>query len=217
MFSRISKAGLFSAILSAFLIEVRKGLHQDPQDVTNMLLRTVILQLQNATPLSIPCNDCFQPEAHDVAVNILWFCALTFSLVGALGAVLAKGWVAVYASYSNGTSASDACARQLRYNNIIAWQLPIVILSIPIFLHIALFLFFAGLVVLLLFDSAWIAYSTLAIIIIVTMLYVFITILPTVFPHSPFKTPLSDYICYSLFKLPLVRIFQSYCTATVVT
>ncbi|KAF7344848.1 hypothetical protein MVEN_01646500 [Mycena venus] len=40
-------AGLFSAILSAFLIEIRKGLQEDLQTITNNLLMTLIENQRN--------------------------------------------------------------------------------------------------------------------------------------------------------------------------
>lgn len=184
------KAGLFSAILSAFLIESRKALHEDPQDLTNLLLTTVTQELRNATPAST-CTNCFRPETFQIAVNYLWFLGLTFSVGSAFLAVLAKGWVSLYNVSPDNQHWSHAHSRQLRYNNMVVWKLVTVISCIPLFLHISVFFFFAGLVTLLIYDSYEIAYSNLAIIFIMTMFYVFMTILPVLFPGCPFKTPFS--------------------------
>ena len=115
----------------------------------------------------------------------------------------------MYTGASNASNGPNARARQLRYNNMILWRLPVVIASIPIFLHIAFFLFFAGLVVLLLFDNAEIAYSVLTLVLIVAILYLLITLVPIVFPHCPFKTPISDFISDSLLKLYTVVVRPS--------
>lgn len=203
------KAGLFSAILSAFLIDIRKELHQDPQDVTNSLLKTMIQETTNATPASTPtpCFDinCFRPEAFEIAINYLWSIGLTFSIASAFLAVLAKGWVSLYSVSPDSTHGSHARDRQLRYNNMLVWKLRTVISCIPLFLHIAVFFFFGGLVTLLLYDSSGIAYSNLAIIFGMTVAYFSMTILPILFPSSPFRTPFSDRIYHTL-SLGLMKL-----------
>jgi hypothetical protein len=67
---------LFSAILSAFLIEIRKGLEED-------VLLAILQQLQN-TPQP------FQPTSVSIWVNSLWFASLAASLAGTLIVMLAK-------------------------------------------------------------------------------------------------------------------------------
>ncbi|KAJ7927145.1 hypothetical protein B0H13DRAFT_1598978, partial [Mycena leptocephala] len=78
-------AGLFGAILTAFLIESRKDLKQDP-------LQEILQALRNdsATSTSQP----FQPTKSSLVVNAGWFSSLGLTLISALAAVLAKGWLA---------------------------------------------------------------------------------------------------------------------------
>ncbi|PVF92528.1 hypothetical protein CPB86DRAFT_673270, partial [Serendipita vermifera] len=89
-------AGLFSAILSAFLIEVRKGLQEDLQSRTNDLLLTIIRFQQNPnSPVTFESSS-FAPTLATIRINAFWFLSLILSLLSALGASLAKGWVMQY-------------------------------------------------------------------------------------------------------------------------
>ncbi|KDR73201.1 hypothetical protein GALMADRAFT_29726, partial [Galerina marginata CBS 339.88] len=88
-------AGLFSAILTAFLIETRKSLQPDTQVMTNMLIQQVIQQLSSKpNPQLVASSQAthFRAPSPLVWVNGLWFVSLTFSLAGAFGTILAKGW-----------------------------------------------------------------------------------------------------------------------------
>jgi hypothetical protein len=87
------QAGLFSRILSAFLIEVCRGLQEDSQKITNALLNE-LLQTQCNSTANIPIHSSFQPSSSILWVNGVWFSSLLFSLISALGTNLAKGWVA---------------------------------------------------------------------------------------------------------------------------
>ncbi|KAJ6587838.1 hypothetical protein B0H10DRAFT_1634221, partial [Mycena sp. CBHHK59/15] len=80
-------AGLFSAILSAFLIKVRKGLQEDLQDKANQLLTALVENQHNSGTKS------FKSTSTSHWVNGLWFSSLMLSLISALGGTLAKGWI----------------------------------------------------------------------------------------------------------------------------
>ncbi|KIM27231.1 hypothetical protein M408DRAFT_38109, partial [Serendipita vermifera MAFF 305830] len=77
-------AGLFAAILTAFLIESSKDLKEDPQE---HLLKQILNTLRNVSDTS-----SFEPETSSLQINALWFTSLVISLISALGGVLAKGW-----------------------------------------------------------------------------------------------------------------------------
>ncbi|KAJ6529362.1 hypothetical protein B0H19DRAFT_877106, partial [Mycena capillaripes] len=77
-------AGLFGAILTAFLIESRKDLKEDP-------LVQILQTLQNNSDTSI--SKLFHPTRASIAVNAMWFSSLGLTLISALAAVLAKGWL----------------------------------------------------------------------------------------------------------------------------
>jgi len=90
-----SKAGLFSAVVTAFIIESYKALRQDP---TEILLSRILTQLEsrgNGTDiipqsLSMPA---FTPTPSDIRVNIFWFLSLIFSLATVLIGIIALQWL----------------------------------------------------------------------------------------------------------------------------
>ncbi|KAJ7702856.1 hypothetical protein B0H16DRAFT_1212671, partial [Mycena metata] len=137
-------AGLFSAILTAFLIEIRKGLREDPETTTNNLLASIVLgqhTISDDTP--------FEPATSSRWVNGLWFTSLLFSLGSALGASVAKGWATQFSTSSPGSGWSNAHVHSKRWCGVQRWQLRLVVQSLPLLIHIAFFLFGAGLVILL--------------------------------------------------------------------
>ncbi|KAJ7916537.1 hypothetical protein B0H13DRAFT_2188733, partial [Mycena leptocephala] len=93
-------AGLFSAILTAFIIESYKTLSPDPA----WMLACISKQAANASgTLVLPSkvamvNPCDQftisatPSAASLICNILWFISLGLSLASALTATLVEQW-----------------------------------------------------------------------------------------------------------------------------
>ncbi|KAF8515223.1 hypothetical protein BU17DRAFT_6949, partial [Hysterangium stoloniferum] len=137
VYSILFQAGLFGAILTAFLIESRKDLQVDP-------LREILQALQN--PLAVTTSQPFQVSKSSLVVNCLWFISLGLTLFSALCAVLAKEWLAKYIPVSPGSRSSDACQRLLRVRRAQQWRLEPVVTGIPLLIQLALFLFCAGLV-----------------------------------------------------------------------
>ncbi|KAJ7164093.1 hypothetical protein C8R46DRAFT_1098721 [Mycena filopes] len=183
-------AGLFSAILAAFLIEIRKGLQEDLQSVTNNLLIILIQNQQNITAASTSANN-FTPSASSRWVNGLWFSSLMFSLMSALGASLAKGWITQFSASVSGSSWGDALLHAQRYRGLQRWHLKVVIQCLPIPIHIAFFLFSIGLVILLFQDDIAIGVVISALTGLILSLYIASSTHPVFSPDSPFRTPVS--------------------------
>lgn len=146
------------------------GLRPDAQATTNALLEALLLAQSgsSATYNSPP----FAPILSSRFINGLWFCSLSFSLLSALGASLAKSWVADYAQVQHKPNAEDAYRRHLQFLGISGWHLTDVITSLPIFLHISFFLFAFGLSILLLGEYTPVGAINL-ITVIALVLYIF--------------------------------------------
>jgi hypothetical protein len=187
--SRNFQAGLFAGVLAAFLLESRKGLQDDPQQV---LLREINRALRNKSSTSplLP----FRPTTSSFSVNFLWFISLTLTLVGALSTVIAKGWIATYLPASAGKSFEDACERHLRVTRAYQWHLDSILVLISLLLQLSLFLFLAGLAIFVLGDSKSIGAAVLALIALTTVIYTVVTVLPLLIPACPFRTTLSTFI-----------------------
>ena len=182
--------------MTAFLIETRKGLQQDSQVITNQLLQQVVSHLQNP---AISTNTTqaisiapFAPSSAILWVNGLWFVSLTFSLTGAFGTILAKGWVSQFIPVSAGLPLVDACNRHRRFFGDDQRHLRTVISALPITLHIAFYLFFGGLVILLFGDDSRIGVVVTVLIAITMLLYLGCSMRPILNSNSPFRTPISN-------------------------
>ena len=95
----VLQSGLFSAVVSAFLIDGYHNLSQDSGDATVALLAHISLQLASTNnsqvgPMSPP-ND-FRPTNSAISVNILWFISLVLALGCALAATLVQQWARDY-------------------------------------------------------------------------------------------------------------------------
>ncbi|KIJ57064.1 hypothetical protein M422DRAFT_198449, partial [Sphaerobolus stellatus SS14] len=162
-------AGLFGAILTAFLIESRQDLKQDP-------LVEILNVLKNHS--SAAASEPFRASKSSLAVNAVWFSSLGLTLTSALAAVLARGWLAKYTPATPGIRSNDACERHLRYLRARQWRLAAIVGGIPLLIQIALFLFAVGLVILTLSDDFGIGISVLVWTVLATVLYILSTILP---------------------------------------
>ncbi|KAJ7873699.1 hypothetical protein B0H13DRAFT_2058248 [Mycena leptocephala] len=80
-------AGLFSSILTAFIIESYKNLSPDRGQATNMLLEQISQRLapnSNTTLFEVSSSSTFIPAPISVICNGLWFLSLGLSLSSAL-------------------------------------------------------------------------------------------------------------------------------------
>ncbi|KAJ7132492.1 hypothetical protein C8R44DRAFT_774108 [Mycena epipterygia] len=88
-------AGLFSASLTAFLIESYKTLNADQGTITIAVLAQISLQLDarsNASAVNISSLEAYTPTPASLACNTLWFLSLWASLSCALIATLVQQW-----------------------------------------------------------------------------------------------------------------------------
>ena len=216
------QAGLFSAALTAFVIDSKQDLKPNPSDEAAYYLRQhstilsqISVQLSSITPqVAIPSSSPppfppFSPLASDVRVNVFWFMALGFSLLAALLAILVQQWVRSYMHafqrYSDPLKSSRI--RQYLYDGCERWCMPMVAEAVPRFLHISLFLFFAGLGDSLLRINTKVALSTIIPMGASGLLYIFTIFAPIIYPQSPYQNLFSGILWY-LFQKMHGRLFR---------
>jgi hypothetical protein len=155
-----------------------------------------------STP-STPPFPSFNPSASDIRINAFWFMALTFSLSAALLAILVQQWVRdymhVFQRYSD--PQKFARMRQYLYEGLEGWYMHTVAEAVPGLLHVSLFLFFAGLADSTLDINTTIAVTITVPISICGLLYIFTTLAPVFYPQSPYQTPFSGIIWYTIQKV----------------
>ncbi|KAJ7657251.1 hypothetical protein DFH06DRAFT_459601, partial [Mycena polygramma] len=189
-------AGLFSASLTAFLIESYKTLNPDSGDSTVLLLAQISQQLAasaNGTPFQIPPTTPFKPPASSLICNILWFISLGLSLTCALIATLLEQWARDFLHRADMRSAPVVRARvfSFLYYGLKHFKMHTVVEIIPLLLHASLFLFFVGLVAFLLPVNIVLTVVVAFILATVTVVYALLTMLPLVHIDCPYRTPLS--------------------------
>ncbi|KAK7016202.1 hypothetical protein VNI00_018967, partial [Paramarasmius palmivorus] len=171
-------AGLFSAVVTAFLIESYQWLQEDPEDTTVVILTQIFHQL-NAS--SIPKPEPFTPDASSIRINCFWFLSLIFSLTSALFGLLCKQWLREHQrDVPTRTVAENLALRQLRRDSFEKWGVASFLSALPILLEIALVFFFIGVLDLLWTLHPIVFGICLAAISLSMGLYVLTTILPTI-------------------------------------
>ncbi|PVF97759.1 hypothetical protein CPB86DRAFT_734365, partial [Serendipita vermifera] len=185
---------LYSAVLTAFIIESMKLLEEDPAETTRDILLIVSRQLANS---SFPA---FEPTAHEtppfaIVVNGLFFTSLSCALIAALLAVLALQWVANYDMGLNTSSPEKrALQRHIRFRGIEKWKMSELIASLPLLIFTALFLFFIGIADWLWHMNRAISGIVIGGIGIGCLLYTITNLISMVNVDAPFRTPLSKEI-----------------------
>ncbi|PBK86337.1 hypothetical protein ARMGADRAFT_972883 [Armillaria gallica] len=196
-------AGLFSAVVTTFVVQTSQSLQVDYGQVTATLLYELIDvqraaangSLVNDVPRSnvTPFSD-FRPTISDSLVNGLWFSSLSFSLATALFAVLTKQWIHQYVAMPSGTPQDRCRVRQFRYMGLEQWGVGFIIGLLPLLLSMSLGIFLVGLVLFLVPLQAVIASIVGTITFVTFAIYLITNLLPVWYPSCPYKTPLSQYI-----------------------
>jgi hypothetical protein len=182
---------LFSAILTAFIVEVYKGLQEDPAESSAQLLRHISIQLANPTAdTTSPPDTTPNPPATIVAVNMLWFSSLILGLFAALIGILVKQWLHVYSKWPEREQPKDTVILRYVYQEgFFRWHVPEIIGMLPVLLQIALLLFVVGLVAYMWTLNRAIA-GVLTVLVTTMILVIVMTIVLPLFSEGcPYKSP----------------------------
>ncbi|KAJ6456674.1 hypothetical protein C8R45DRAFT_1186307 [Mycena sanguinolenta] len=197
-------AGLFSASLTAFLIESYKTLSPDQGVVTIAILAQISHQLQGGSNVSAvdvgPLMDR-HPPAFSLVCNTLWFLSLGFSLACALIATLVEQWTRQFIYMSELKRSPIIRARVFAYlfYGLERFGMHTMVQLIPLLLHISLLLFFAGLIAFLQPINTPVTALAAAMFASISVAYLYLTILPMFSSDSPFRTLLSN-IAWEIFR-----------------
>jgi hypothetical protein len=198
---------LFSSILAAFIISSTTNLQEDKQNTMRDILQTISLQLHNTSmPSYKPVN--FKAPRWAVRVNSYLYVSLGCTLSSALIAVLALQWIADYDMTQSGITnpREQALYRHSRFEGLKKWYMPEIIAALPMLLHMALVLFFMGLIEWLVQTNMTVAITMAIVVCVVIAFYMITQAAASIFPSAPFRTPLSH-----LFKrigTALERLFR---------
>ena len=188
----MSQAGLFSAVASAFIIEVNSKLQPDPNDETAALLRVLIFKIDNTTfgddPPTLP--QWTGPPHTIVQVQAILFASLAASLFSAFLAMLGKQWLNQYASIDmRGSAIERSQNRQRKLDGIVIWYFDHVMEALPLMLQAALLLLGCALSQYFWEINTTVASVILAITSFGVLLYLFIIFVGAASPSCPYQTP----------------------------
>ncbi|KAF7367985.1 hypothetical protein MSAN_00864200 [Mycena sanguinolenta] len=197
-------AGLFSASLTAFLIESYKTLSPDQGAIAISILAQISSQLHggsNVSAVDVTSLMNVRPTSASLVCNTLWFLSLGFSLVCALMATLVEQWARhfIHSSEMKQSPITRARIFAYLYYGVERFGMYALVQFIPLLLHISLVLFFAGLVAFLLPINTAVGALAAAMLGSISVAYLYLTFLPMFSSDSPYRTPLSN-IVWGIFR-----------------
>ncbi|KAF5362929.1 hypothetical protein D9758_007144 [Tetrapyrgos nigripes] len=188
-------SALYSASLTAFLIESYKTLQDDPAQDTVFFLAQISQQLAAA---SNGTTFQFEPPAFHVPTsaivcNVLWFLSLALALTCSLLATFVQQWTR---DFIHKTNLKPSPVRQARviaymYSGLRDFGMHSFVDLIPILLHISLFFFFAGLVAFLLPVNRVLTYIMACVLAVFLLVYTVLSCITLLYLNAPYRTPLS--------------------------
>ncbi|KAF9032855.1 hypothetical protein BDZ89DRAFT_906467, partial [Hymenopellis radicata] len=150
-------AGLFSAVVTSFLVLVSAQLQPDYAQLSSSIMYELLV-VQRAigngssvdlAPVSPSPDSPFTPSWPYIVVNALWYTSLSLNLITALVASLVKQWMHQYMAAISGPPRDRCMIRQYRYDGYEKWGVPFITETLPSLMHLSLGLFFVGLTVYL--------------------------------------------------------------------
>ncbi|QRV96306.1 hypothetical protein RhiJN_24324 [Ceratobasidium sp. AG-Ba] len=192
-------AALFSAILTAFIIESKSLLQQDSADVSVTLLLAIAQsqqRIEQGTPQVLPPIEmpAFAAPAAARWINGLWFTALALSLAAALVAMLAKEWLTAFMVSRPRAPHAYALMHHRRLQGLKQWGALHMIDLLPSMLHLSLLLFSIGLAVYLWLLDSGIAIAEIVIAVVTIIFYAGTVLLGALYESCPFMTQMSKYM-----------------------
>ncbi|KAJ7088296.1 hypothetical protein C8R44DRAFT_892826 [Mycena epipterygia] len=192
-------AALFSASLTAFIVESYKTLQPDASETVIALLTKISGQMGNtsdsaflpATPQ--PRTGSFVPTTSSLLCNALWFISLFLSLTCALLATLVEQWARAFIQKMDGKASPVIRAKifSYLYRGLKQFDMHTVVDLIPVLLHTSLIMFSAGLVAFLIPINSALVVITAVWMALLVVSYGLLTVFPLFRPDCPYWTPLS--------------------------
>ena len=194
------QAGLFSAVITTFIVDSYKDLQQQPEDLTYQALLQVSKQLSGLSANGNLANitstiDAFSPPSFSASfptifVNTLWSLSLVIALITASLGILVKQWFHELLSYDTHDPKERLKLRFFREEGLERWKVLAIASSLPLLLQLALMLFFIGLGVSLHHLNPIVAWITTTAMISWLSFFLFTVTVPMISPQCPYKVPM---------------------------
>ncbi|KAK7685881.1 hypothetical protein QCA50_011228 [Cerrena zonata] len=191
-------AGLFSAVITAFIIESYKTLQQQPEDTTNKILLQLSAQLASLTlsgnfvnsTVPLFTSPPFVPARFSVVINTMWLLSLVVALITASLGILVKQWLHELMAHDTQDPRQQVKLRFFREVGVQRWQVFEIAAALPLLLQFALLLFFIGLSAFLHDLNPVVTWVVTGVMILWLFFYLFATFTPVFSSQCPYKTPM---------------------------
>jgi len=189
------QAGLFSAVSSAFVIDIQSKLEPDPNEQSAALLRAVLFALNQS---ALPAETAVVPPTHEdppseiVTASSLMYASLLISLLAAFVAMLTKQWLNRYLRNAGGSMVERCGDRQRKCDGLDKWPLHLFVESLPVMLQISLLLLACGLCRHLGIVNTFVAHVLVALTVLGILFYLGIVVAGASSYECPFQTPGSN-------------------------
>ncbi|KZV90737.1 hypothetical protein EXIGLDRAFT_837619 [Exidia glandulosa HHB12029] len=187
-------AGLFSAAVTAFVVESYQFLQPAGLDFGAAFYALAVNDTETLHTLAVSSTHAGSTARW---INGLWFTSLFFALAAAFLCILVKQWLDEYIARTRASSQNPkhwSRRRAFYFRAIDDWGVAGIISLLPLLLHAALFLFFAGMVVLLWSLSRDVAAWLSVLACLLFLLYVTSILIPVWNAACPFATPLAKHL-----------------------
>ncbi|VDC06865.1 unnamed protein product [Peniophora sp. CBMAI 1063] len=210
--------GLFAATVATFVVASYPNLSPDTGDETVALLSDIAALLSNGTranalvtsSASQSAETGSQPSVTDVCVNALWFLSLIVAVFGAMLATLVQQWSRQYAQNTQrrGSPTVLGPIHLFISSGIDLFLMEDAIGIIVSLIHLAVSLFAVGLLIFLYSANHAIAWLAIAAVSIAAACYLLLSVLPLIYPESPYRTPFTTWLrlCIALVGLAHMTI-----------
>jgi len=190
---KCAQAGLFSAVSSAFIVDVQSNLKEDPNEMTAAYMQIMIHTMNgslfpDADPGSVAWTG---PPPEIVTVQSLLYASLATSLFAAFLAMLGKQWVNRYLRNRGGSAADKSRDRQRKLDGLENWHFYLAIESLPVMLQFALLLLGCALSLYLWTINRTVAGVAVTVTLFGFTSYVTLTLAAALYYNCPYQTPLS--------------------------
>lgn len=179
---------MFSAILTAFIIESYQQLQSDPAELTVQLLLYLSQQLANSSLPAVP-EPSFSPASSSTRINIFWFCGLVISLITASFGILTKQWLREYLIHESSAEV-HLRIRFFRFEGWEKWHVSEIVAMLPFLLQFSMLLFFLGLKEFLNPLDKNVDKAVSALVYSWASLVLAVTLAPVISARCPWKTPI---------------------------
>ena len=193
-FHGVPQSGLFSAVASAFIIDIQSELSPDYQQLNNALLEMLLNATTGTNPTgsTTPVPRWSGPNPVVVQVQSILYATLFATLLAAFLAMLGKQWLNRYRQNEfRGSPADRNRLRERKLTGLEAWKFHIVMEFLPLILQCALALLGFALSRYLWEVNPSVSSVVIGFTCFVFLFYSFTVIASVLSSNCPFQTPLS--------------------------